>query len=120
MSEPIVFKCEESLWRLLESGEKPFDMRRWDLSDDRIYRLAWGHGGRAIRAGSVIESGRLRYDERLDGAWAPVEKQVSFVNKADGRLLIFEYRGLEFAHWAPGWCFLILGRKLTGGVPVEG
>ena len=88
--EPIIFKCEDSLWRMLASGSKPFDMRRWDLTDERIGRLALGR---------LVES----------GSWMPTEYSVSFQNKATGELLTFEYVGVEFAEWAPDWGFILLG-----------
>ena len=113
MPDPIVFKSVASLWDLMESGEKRFDMRRWDLSDDRIYRLAQG----TWPAGSHMPIAILELPQRPGWLWCPVEKQVAFLNKADGRLLTFEYLGMEFARWAPGWTFLILGRRLTGGGP---
>ena len=93
--DPIVFCCEDSLWQMLKSGEKPFDMRRWDLSDNRIYRLAWGHWDKG-------GGGRLP-------DWLPDETLVSFLNKATGEVLTFCYRGMEFTAWAPGWVFLLLG-----------
>lgn len=83
----IVFKCEDSLFQPLKDGTRTFDMRRWDMSDDRIYRLAWGR-----RVG-------------LSG-WRPEEREVTFVNKATGEELTLPFWGLEFAEWAPGWCFL--------------
>jgi len=91
--QPITFKTEESLWQMLADGTKTFDMRRWDLADDRIYRLAWGH----------VEG---------QEAWIPNESSVSFLNKATGELLTFEYVGVEFTEWAPGWAFILLGEKL--------
>ena len=101
---PIVFKSEDALWQMMAQvnpdgrSAKPFDMRRWDLADDRIYRLAWGRYG-------------------SDWRWIPEEKEVSFLNKDTGALLTFEYLRVEFVHWAPGWGFLRLGKRLHP--PVE-
>ena len=88
-------------------------MRRWNLADERIYRLAWGHSSHGVgfRASPAV-SPLYRED------WQPNEKEVSFVNKATGELLSFEYLGVEFADWAPGWGFLLLGKRLHP--PVEG
>ena len=91
---PIIFKCEDSLWRMLADGSKPFDMRRWNLEDERISRLALGH---------VIN----------EGSWMPTEETVSFQNKATGELLTFEYAGVEFTKWAPGWGFILLGTRFA-------
>lgn len=100
--EPIVFNSEETLWRMMAEigvtglSGKPFDMRRWDMSDNRIYQLAQGRTG-------------------PDAVWTPQVKEVSFRNKATGELLTFEFTELLFEHWAPGWCFLILGRCIVPG-----
>ncbi len=67
MDEPIVFKCADSMWQMMaEEGvtgipAKPFDMRRHDLGDDRIYRLSLG---------------------TLDGAgnWRPDVEAITFLN----------------------------------------
>ena len=99
---PIVFKAEASFWDMLSQtnpdgrSAKPFDMRRWDLSDERIYRLSFGKVGLGFM---------------------PDEDMISFVNKVTGELLTFEYLGVEFADWAPGWGFLLLGKRLSP--PVE-
>ena len=100
--EPIVFNSEDTLWRMMADigvtglSGKPFDMRRWDMSDDRIYRLSMGQAS------------------PLAG-WTPDVKQVSFLNKASGEVLTFEFKELVFEHWADGWCFLILGKCIVPG-----
>ena len=106
---PIVFKSEPTLWAMLaqvsSEGQafKPFDMRWWDISgDDRIYRLSVGATRPMLR----------------ERGWVPAEKEVSFVNKATGELLTFEYQGVEFTAWAPGFGFILLGKLLSP--PVEG
>lgn len=93
--EPIVFRCENSLWQMMATGEKSFDFRRWDISDDRIYRLAWGQ--------------RVKEPEGGLSYWEPKEPLVSFENKKTGEVLVFSYQGMEFTSWAPGWVFLLLG-----------
>ena len=104
MTREPIFKCEHTLYLMLRDGSKPFDMRKYDLSDDRIRRLAWGHA----RPRSFGET-----------RWVPMETVVSFQDKETGEIQMFEYQGMEFAPWAPGWCFLLLGRQLRDGVPVE-
>ena len=128
MSEqaPIVFKTEASIWDMMlpvnpdGRSAKPFDMRRWDLADDRIYRLAWG------TLSSVFFEVGKEHDRIQNGPdrrpsptweWVPDEIAISFLNKATGELLTFEYLGVEFEDWAPGWGFLILGKRLVP--PVE-
>lgn len=99
MADDIIFKCEPAMWLMLaEEGvtgipAKPFDMRRYDLADDRIYALSWGR-------------------QTGDAEWQPDVGAVTFVNKATGEELTRDYRGMEFAKWAPGWCFLILGHRI--------
>ena len=111
--DKIVFLSGASLWEMMaEVGTdgrpaKPFDMRRWDMADDRIYRLSWGRVHEYPNPIRVLRNGAGSFGK----AWVPEEKEVGFVNKADGRLLTYEYRGLEFTDWAPGWGFLILGKR---------
>jgi len=83
-----VFKCEDSLWQMLADGYKTFDARQCDLTDSRIMRLAGKPPFLTVEA-------------------------VSFKNKATGEVLTFAYKGMEYASWAPGWCFLILGEQVT-------
>ncbi|MDP2951709.1 MAG: hypothetical protein Q8O76_00145 [Chloroflexota bacterium] len=92
----IVFKAEHSLWLMLESGEKQWDARRWDLIDDRILRLAEGRWQRSNVG-------------RVQPSWVPEEAEVTFLDKQTGETLTFRYQGMEFAEWAPGWVFLRLG-----------
>ncbi len=60
----IVFKSEASLWDMMVPvnpdgrSAKPFNMRRWDLSDERIYRLAWGRMTRKADSADVIQRRR--------------------------------------------------------------
>ena len=117
---PIVFKSEPALWAMLayvDHGKayKPFDMRRWELADKRIQRLSWGHFGNKDRM--PINASNLNWSSYSNHRWYPDESQVSFLNKGTGELLTFEYLGVEFAPWAPGWGFLILGKRLSP--PVE-
>ena len=92
----IVFKTENSLWQMLADGTKAWDARKYDLSDDRIYRLCRGSWEEAPPYGR-------------QPAWSSDVDCVSFKNKETGEVLEFRYRGMEFVPWAPGWCFLQLG-----------
>ena len=100
--EQIIFNCEDSLWQMLRSGQRQWDMRWWDMADDRIYRLAWGHT-----------------QEGFHPRWIPDVKQVNFRNKATRELLSFDYKGVEFVPWAPGWGFLILGDSWVCTGPIR-
>ena len=123
---PIVSKSEPALWDMMAQvnpdgrSAKPFDPRRWDLADERIYRLGWGtllapDGSHAYPS----TPGPMQREWKDKGyRWRPDEKEVSFLNKATGELLTFEYLGVEFTPWAPGWGFLLLGKRLQP--PVEG
>jgi hypothetical protein len=118
----IVFKCEASLWDMLNqrnpdgTSAKPFDMRRWNLADERIKRLAWGTtrpAGKFLRSRNPPHQYERFPNQQFEygSKWSPDEKEVSFLNKATGELLTFEYLGVEFTDWAPGWGFLILGKR---------
>ena len=106
MSDPIVFKCEDSLWRMLADGSRTFDMREWNLQDSRLRRLSLG------RCPGYEDAPVFQPALRPDG-WKPEEKTVSFLNKATGQVLTLEYRHMEFTLWAPGWCFLLLGKVVS-------
>ena len=99
MPVEIVFNCDPNMWLLLdEEGvtgipAKPFDMRRHDTSDDRIYRLKWG-----------------RFE---DGVYRPDVDAITFRNSETRASLTRRYLGMEFTDWAPGWCFLLLGERVT-------
>ena len=116
MKETIIFKSEQSMWASLASGERAYDPRRWDIADERIYRLSWGHffdpRGRTPEGPGVSlrEMNHLLWGRAGGRVWVADEKEVSFVNKVTGEILTFEYLGVEFADWAPGWGFLILGK----------
>ena len=106
---PIVFKSEPALWDMMAQvnpdgrSAKPFDMRRWALAADRIYRLSWGC---LTDKNGITRPG-------IDPKFQSEEKAVSFLNKATGEVLTFEYLGVEFTPWAPGWGFLILGKRIS-------
>lgn len=101
MSEnPIVFNTEDSLWQMLKDRSKRWDARKWDIADERMYRLAQGH------------TARQPYTE--PERFFPNEKWVSFKNNATNEVLTLEFRGIEFVPWAPGWAFLILGDVVHG------
>ena len=97
----IIFKTEDSIWQCLADGTKTWDYRRYDMSDDRIYRLSRGSFEKNPPPGRQL-------------AWSPDVSFVSFLNKATGEVLKFRYRGIEFVPWAPGWCFLQLGGLVRG------
>lgn len=97
--EPVTFKCEDSLWQMLKEGKKTWDARFHDMSDDRIYRLSWGHWAKSGLPGNL--SGR-------QPSYLPDETHVRFLNKLTGQVLEFRFGELEFADWAPGWCFIQL------------
>jgi len=106
---PIVFKSEDSMWRMLEDGTKKFDVRRWDMADDRIYRLSFGQKMVPVPVpGVYIDNAPVAQRK----PWVPEEKSITFLNKATGETLTFEYRGVEFVDWAPSWCFLQLGERI--------
>lgn len=47
----ITFKTEDSLWQMMACGVKKWDARRYEMADDRIYRLAWSLlGGTRVKA----------------------------------------------------------------------
>lgn len=119
MADDIVFKCEDSMWQMMvEEGvtgipAKPFDMRRHDMADDRIYRLSWmtwaarEPGERVERFQQVppLARPRLHYKPDVDA--------ISFFNKTTGEVLTRRYLGMEFTDWAPGWCFLLVGERVS-------
>ncbi len=104
--DPIVFQTEDSFWQMLNDGTKTFDMCRWDIADDRIYRLMWFHQ-KPVWAGIEI----------THHTFEPKEEEVSFQNKVTGEILTFKYEGMEFADWAAGWCAIILGDRITPKAP---
>jgi len=139
-TSPIVFKCEASFWEMMADGGvdlepddwgydmnrsiKPWDMRRFDLGDKRIFRLACGHwagdGPYGQRGPDAQVSGPwppelIRVTDRRKWGWVPDEPMVSFENKETGAVICFEYHGMEFVDWAPGWCWLILGKEIRNG-----
>jgi hypothetical protein len=127
-NDAIVFKCEASLWDMMaEEGvtgipAKPFDMRRYDMADDRIYRLSWGKGTVVFAVISYAPpdgDGRVQREPRQTGqrvtVWEPEVESITFENKDTGEKLTRRYLGMQFENWAPGWCFLLLGARLDAG-----
>ncbi len=108
--EPVVFKSEDSLWQMLRQGIKTWDARRFDVSDERLHRLALGHWEKHSLPGRLAF---YQFDEPF----------VCFVNKLTGQTLLFRYRGFITPGWAPGWCFLQLGGLVatidSDGTPVK-
>ena len=47
--ETPVFKCEHSLFLMMQRGEKQFDMRLWNEADPRIRALNERKGDTAVR-----------------------------------------------------------------------
>lgn len=113
--KPIVWKSEDSMWRLLADGSKTWEGRRWDLSDERVYRLiAFRYADTpAVHylAESTVQA--ISREAQKDMGVIPDEPYVSFLNKATGEYVTFEYKGVEFAPWAPGWGFILLGEKVV-------
>jgi len=98
--EPVVFKSEDSLWQMLAKGMKTWDGRPYDVDNERIARLSRGHWDKHTTSGQFPY---YKHDQEY----------VCFENKATGQVLQFRFRGLRFASWAPGWCFIILGDLLA-------
>ena len=109
---PIIFKCDPDLWDMLASGEKTWDARRYDMADDRIYRLSWGE---KLEMPHQIHPYASGIESRWHEIWKPDEPTVSFQNKVTGEVLTFKYKGMEFTPWAPGWCILLLGERIEAG-----
>jgi hypothetical protein len=93
--EPVVFKSEDSLWQMLAKGIKTWDARLNNITDERILRLTKGHWEKNPHPG------RMPY-------YTPDETFVCFENKLTGQVLQFRFRGLTYARFAPGWCFIEL------------
>ncbi len=123
MADEIVFKCEPAMWAMMnEEGvtgipAKPFDMRRHDMADGRIYRLAWGKArkGVGVLHADVVQ-GRLAREPRQTPRdvtlWEPEVQSITFLNKATDETVTRRYLGMEFTDWAPGFCFLLLGERV--------
>ena len=94
--EPVVFKSEDILWQMLAKGTKTWDARLNVLTDERILRLSKGHWEKNPEPGRMP---RYLMDEDF----------VCFLNKLTDQMLQFRFRGLVYARWAPGWCFIELG-----------
>lgn len=92
---PVVFKSEDSLWQMLAKGVKTWDARLNDINDERILRLSKGHWEKNPMPGRQPH-------------YLPDEEFVCFLNKLSGQTLQFRFRGLIYARWAPGWCFIEL------------
>lgn len=113
MPDPIVFKCEASVWEMMAQGRKTWDARRWDMDDERIVRLAKGHWvdydpmARPLRALGQEELAKAL--EETGAYYQFDEPFVEFLNKVTGEILKFRFRGFNFEPWAPGWCFMELG-----------
>jgi hypothetical protein len=38
---------------------------------------------------------------------------ITFLNVVTRQTMTRRYLGMEFADWAPGWCFLLVGEQVT-------
>lgn len=104
--EIVLFKTEDSLWRLMAKGHRYWDAQPHDVSDDRIVRLTRGHW-----VDHQLPSGNSSYV--MDEAF------VCFENESNSQVLQFRFRGLRYAGWASGWCFILLG-ELVGSYDQDG
>ncbi len=104
--ELVLFKIEDSLWRSMAKGNKYWDAQPHDLTDERIVRLAKGHW-----VYHCLPGGRSSYE--MD------EDFVCFENESTSQILQFRFKGLRYAGWAQGWCFIVLG-ELVGGYDQDG
>ncbi len=115
---PPVFKSEHSLWLMLMDGSKTWEARRFDMADDRIYRLTWSRAvdaapGSRIKGYMGVGPQNTRLPEVPLSGHVLVEPEVGFRDKQTGQVAFFEYKGMEFTPWAPGWCFLQLGKRIN-------
>ena len=92
MIEP--FKCAHAMFLSLRGGSRQFDLRRWDITDERIYQLAWHTMDATIQAR------------------VPAVDTVSFADQETGELITLEYKGVTFTPWAPGWVFILVGKRI--------
>lgn len=121
MEGPIVFKVEHSLWESLEDGTRSFDMRWWDIADDRIYALAWAVPDPKAERPFFTAVGYepVRHQGAMAQGFKPEVERVSFRDKETDEVLTFQYRGVVFPDWAPGWGFLMLGDRVFEGAKEE-
>jgi hypothetical protein len=99
-SEPVVFKVEDTIWKVMQAGHKTWDARQVDLTDERFLRLFRCHweGNSPPRQGQT---------------YIPNEPYICFLNKDTGQTLQFRYRGVIQMNFAPGWCFFQLGNLVA-------
>ena len=88
---PVSFKCEDSLFQYLKDGKKPWEARWRDPADPRWKRLL-----------------RLEYSKERN-LMVPVEKAITFVNKATGEQLTLALMWFELDKPSGGWVLLKLG-----------
>ncbi|KKN54156.1 hypothetical protein LCGC14_0595050 [marine sediment metagenome] len=91
----IGFKSERWFFDQLFAGRKTWDARLDDLTDDRIYALHFSHTRNAEPQQDV--------------------ETITFTDTdhIGTREITFRFDRLEYGHWAPGWCFLILGERVN-------
>lgn len=85
---------------------KPFFVCRHDMSDDKVYALSWGT---FPAEGPEERVQRTRTGSHRLGVWQPDVETITFFRST--HRVSREYLGMEFADWAPGWCFLRLGKR---------
>ena len=102
MAEPIEFKVEHSLFLSLEDGTRSFDMRWWDIADDRIYAMSWSR---------PLEPVNTAFPDLQAKVWEA--EHISFRDKETDEVLTFFYKGVEFPEWAPAWGFIQLGERVN-------
>lgn len=85
MATALRYRSEDSLWQMVKAGQKTWEARQWDLSDDRCYSLATSLGQE--QEGGIV---------------------LTLVNKATGEELEATVTDVHFPLWAPGWYFMLL------------
>lgn len=112
--EEVVFKSEASMWEELNDfgaddaqkdtglAKRNFDVRLWDVGNERIY---------ALSISDVGPPGPLLTDP--EKPW--LVKRITFVNKSDGRTVTRAYMGLRFPQFMPGYGVLLLGPLVGRG-----
>lgn len=86
---------------------KPFFVCKHDLSDQRVYDLSWGTFPALDPDDRVQTTPQVRNYSL--SVWQPDVTTITFFRSTHqvSRL----YLGMEFTDWAPGWCFLRLGKR---------
>ena len=116
---PVVWRSNPGTFAELKAGHRRFDVRRWDRGDWRctdlllgnvsIDRLSgWGQQGPAIE--TLIEL----------GIWKPLVPVVHFEHTETQTRIAFEYRGVLFPAYMPGYGVILLGKRIVDkGEPTQ-